>query len=546
MKPLSNPSIAEFIVVGGGSAGAVLAARLSEDPHHHVILLEAGAETASPLVDCPAGLPGLALTRAFNWALQTEPQPGLNNRRGYQPRGKGLGGSSAINAMIYVRGHPLDYDGWAAMGNQGWSYAEVLPYFKRAEDNARGADAWHGTGGPLHVMDLMAPNPFSSRFVEAAGQAGIPATRDFNGAQPMGAGLYQVTHKAGERHSVAKAYLTPTVRARKNLQIITNALVDRVLFEGTRVVGVRYIVGGVGFDVRATKEVVLCAGTFHSPAILLRSGVGPASDLQDQVIGVVANRPGVGAHLQDHVDAIQTVAAPHLKDLMGVSLGKMPALLNGAWQWHRARRGLLTTNYAEAGAFIHSTPAETIPDLQLHFVTGMLKDHGRALTWGLGYSCHVCVLRPKSQGRVWLRDAYPQTAPRIDPAFLSDADDLKRLIKGFRWMQKILTQPALSHYGGRFLTPVNEDASDEDIAAHLRANSDTIYHPVGTCRMGDGALDVVDDQLRVYGVHGLRVADASIMPRLVGGNTNAPTVMIAEKASDLMRGLSALPAESLG
>ena len=533
----------DYVIVGGGSAGSVLAARLSEDPAVKVVLLEAGPPDASVLIHCPAGLALLAKNRDLNWGLSTVPQPGLNGRRGYQPRGKVLGGSSSVNAMIYARGQAADYDAWAAEGNTGWRFDDVLPYFKRAEHQERGADAWHGTGGPLNVADLRSPNRFSRLFVEAGKQAGHPENRDFNGAQQEGVGVYQVTHKNGERFSAAKAYLTPNL-ARPNLRVITGAHATRVLLEGGRAVGIEYLQGGERKTVRASREVLLSAGALLSPQLLMLSGIGPAEHLRSVGIEVRHDLPGVGAHLHDHPDVVQVVDAPHLKDLFGLSPRGLLNALRGIVEWRNFRTGMLTTNFAEAGGFIRSSPDEPVPDVQLHFVIGKLVDHGRKTVFGHGYSCHVCVLQPASRGTLHLASSDPLAAPLIDPNFLSEREDVDRLVRGFKRMREILRQPALAQFGGRELAASAVAQTDEEIEQFIRSHADTIYHPVGTCRMGPGAMDVVDERLRVRGVPGLRVVDASIMPHIVSGNTNAPVIMIAEKAADMIRADAAQPVTS--
>ena len=536
----------DYLIVGGGSAGCVLAARLSEDPQVRVALLEAGPPDKSVLIHCPAGLAVLAQNGQANWAFDTVPQPGLNGRRGYQPRGKVLGGSSSVNAMVYIRGQRGDYDHWAAEGNAGWSFDEVLPYFRRAEHTERGADAWHGGGGPLNVMDLRSPNRFGPVFLEAARQAGYRLNADFNAAEQEGVGLYQVTHRNGERCSAAKAYLAPA-RVRPNLTVITGVHVTRIVTEGQRATGVEFIQSGHRQRLHAAREVLLCAGALQSPQVLMLSGIGAADELARHGITQVHDLPGVGRHLHDHPDVVQVVDAPHLKDLFGLSFAGVMRVLQGIFEWRRQRSGMLTTNYAEAGGFIKSRPDEPTPDLQLHFVIGKLVDHGRKTVFGHGYSCHVCLLRPKSRGRVTLASADPLAAPLIDPNFLAERDDVDRLVRGFKLMRSILRQRALAGYTGRELDASARAQTDAQIEDFIRNFGDTIYHPVGTCRMGSGPLDVVDAQLRVRGLHGLRVVDASIMPRIVSGNTNAPTIMIAEKTADLIRGrvatMTAAPAE---
>jgi choline dehydrogenase-like flavoprotein len=524
----------DYVVIGGGSAGCVLAARLSEDPQLRVALLEAGGTDSSVLIHCPAGLALMSKTKGINWSFQTVPQPGFNGRRGYQPRGKVLGGSSSINAMIYIRGQRQDFDAWAAEGNPGWSFDDVLPWFKKAEGNLRGPDALHGADGPLSVQDLRSPNPLAERFIQAGVQAGLPLNPDFNGPSQDGVGWYQATHRNGERCSTAKAYLAPAL-GRSNLEVITGAQVTRILFDGRRACGVDYLRHGSRQTLQVRGEVLLSAGALQSPQILMTSGVGPGAHLQQHGIQVLHDLPGVGQHLHDHVDVVQVVDTPGSTESFGLSLPAAWRTLGDIRDWRRQRTGRLTTNFAEAGAFFRTRPDAPAPDIQLHFVIGKLVDHGRKTVFGHGYSCHVCLLHPHSRGSVMLDSADPLAPPRIDPNFLAAPEDMDRLVQGFQRMRTLLSQPALAALGGRELAASASAQTDVQIREFIRNHADTIYHPVGSCRMGPGPLDVVDAELRVHGLQGLRVVDASIMPRIVGGNTNAPTVMIAEKAAAMVR-----------
>jgi choline dehydrogenase len=523
----------DYIVIGAGSAGCVLAARLSEDPSCRVLLLEAGPRDWNPLIHMPAGLGRLVNDRTVNWDYRTEAEPQLHGRHLWWPRGKVLGGSSSINAMCYTRGTPRDYHEWARAGAAGWHSDAVLPYFLRAEGNARGAGPLHGGDGPLRVSDPRHRNPLSQVFVDAGVQAGWPRNDDFNGPAQAGVGFYQVTQRDGARCSAAAAYLAPA-RARPNLQVATGALVRRIVVEDGRARGVEYRRGRGLLHARAAGEVLLCGGAVNSPQLLLLSGIGPAAELRAHGVDVVADLPGVGANLQDHLDICTLHHCPP-----GLSYDRASEL-KIAFDWFlRGHRGAGSSNIAEAGGFVRSALAtDERPDVQFHFVPAMLDDHGRNRLDGDGFTVHACFLRPHSRGRISLRDADPRTPPRIEANYLSDADgfDLRMMVECARLSRELLRQPAFDRVRGAPIFPAREDLSDAELADFVRAKAETIYHPVGTCRMGVDEGAVVDPQLRVRGVEGLRVVDASVMPTLVGGNTNAPVIMIAERAADLIRG----------
>lgn len=518
----------DYIIVGAGSAGCVLADRLSADGRHRVLILEAGGRDWHPFVHMPAGLAKLVSYKSINWNYSTEPEPNLANRRLYWPRGRLLGGSSSINAMCYIRGQREDYDAWAAAGNPGWAFDDILRYFKRSEDNQRGADHWHGVGGPLSVDDLRHTNPLSHAMVQSAVLNGHQLNRDFNAESQEGFGFYQVTQKGGSRWSTAAGYLK-AARERTNVTVITRAQVTRVLFDRDRAVGVEARVRGRVERFTAEREVLLSGGAINSPQILMLSGVGPAAQLRSHGIGVRVDAPEVGANLHDHLDicvlrkCTQKITYDHPNDLL-VGL-----------QYFLMRAGLGTSNIAETGGFARSHLAtDGRPDVQFHFVPAMLDDHGRNRLPGYGFTMHACALRPQSRGHLELASADPQGKPRIFANYLSAGNDMALMLEGIRMTREIFAGAPMAPYAGEEFAPGGQVDGRAALEDYVRRKAETIYHPVGTCRMGPDERSVVDAQLRVRGTLGLRVVDASIMPTLVSGNTNAPTIAIAEKASDLI------------
>lgn len=520
----------DVIVIGGGSGGSAAAGRLAEDGRRRVCLIEAGGSNDNFRVKTPGFMP--FIPDASNYRYETVPQKGLNGRVGYQPRGRGLGGSSAINAMIYIRGHQYDYDHWAELGAHGWSYADVLPYFKRSEGNERGGNEWHGADGPLNVMDQRWPNAGSRAFVDAAAQLQLPLTDDFNKPDNSGFGLFQVTQKAGERWSAARAYVEP-LRGKANFDIRTDALVEKIIIENGRAVGVQIRRGGQQEQVRASGAVVLAAGAFNSPQILMLSGIGPAEHLAQHGVSVQVDRAAVGSDLQDHIDYVSSYESPW-NGFFGSSLAGTLRMAGAVLQHRLKRTGIMTTPFAESGGFWKSHVDAPAPDVQFHFVPAMLEDHGRTKLKGHGFSVHACVLRPESRGTVRLASADAAAAPLIDPNFLDDDRDMAVLRAGVRLIERIRAVSPLADFAGVDRHVVDYD-NDAALDAMIRDRADTVYHPVGTCRMGSDADAVVDPTLKVKGVDGLWVADASIMPRLVSGNTNAPSIMIGERAADFVK-----------
>ena len=528
----------DYVIVGGGSAGCTLAARLTEDAGTRVLLLEAGGRNDGVLVRMPAGVGQLIKDKSeHNWGFWTEPEPHLDSRRLWWPRGRGLGGSSAINGMIYMRGHPLDYDEWRQMGLTGWGWEDVLPYFKRLERHHRGGEH-HGGAGPLHVSGGESRSPFWAALIEAGRQAGYPVTPNFNHGETFeGFGPYDLTISDGRRWSTAEAYLNP-VKDRPNLQVVTDARTTRIRVENGRATGVDYVVGKrrTPQSAAAAGEVLLAAGAVQSPHVLQLSGIGDPVRLRDAGVAVTHALPGVGENLQDHLDIVMNWRSEGLESVYAVTKGLRQLAIGLRYMLRGTGPG--RQNFLESGAFIPSRPGLSRPDIQIHGVLAIMRDHGKVKATEDGFSLHLCQLRPESRGRIGLHGPDPFADPKIEPNYLATPEDRRVLREAVHIGRRVVGQDALAPYRGEELAPGGAVGTDAQIDAWVRATAETIYHPVGTARMGgkDDAMAVVDAELRVRGLAGLRVIDASVMPTLVSSNTNAPTIMIAEKAAAMLAG----------
>jgi choline dehydrogenase len=522
----------DYVIVGAGSAGCVLANRLSADGRNSVLLLEAGPKDTNLWIHVPLGYGKLFKEKTVNWMYQTEPEPGLDGRTVFQPRGKVLGGSSSINGLLYVRGQHEDYDRWRQRGNAGWGYDDVLPYFKKAENQQRGADEYHGAGGPLPVSDWRHADPLSEAFVVAAAQTGIPTNPDFNGASQEGAGFFQTTTLRGRRASTAYSYLRPA-KGRSNLYVETAALAQRILFEGRRARAVEYRQGGALRTARARKEILVSGGAYNSPQLLQLSGVGPAELLKQHGIDIVLDAPGVGNDLQDHLQVRLVTRCSQPVTLNDIVNHPVRRVMAGA-RYAAFRRGPLTIAAGTSGAFFKTHPRLATPDVQIHFLPFSTDRMGEKLHSFSAFSASVCQLRPESRGSLRIRSADPAVPPEIRINYLATETDRTAFIEGFKILRQIMAAPALKPFAIDEILPGSKVTSDEDILAFCRKTGSTVYHPTSTCRMGNDPLAVVDQRLRLRGIEGLRVVDASVMPDLMSGNTNAPTIMIAEKASDMI------------